>query len=71
MGRMKCKKCGHENKRGAKFCDSCGANLIEGVCPDCGHKNRADAQFCEQCGANILAVFKKGAAPLEPKRSPA
>ena len=27
---MKCEKCGHENKQGAKFCEECGAN-IKGV----------------------------------------
>ena len=51
---MKCKKCGHENKQGAKFCEECGANLVGGVCPDCGQKNRADAQFCQKCGTNLV-----------------
>lgn len=51
---MKCKKCNHENKGGAKFCQECGTNLVRGVCPDCGHKNRSDAQFCEECGATLV-----------------
>ena len=28
MDSLKCKKCGHENNRGAKFCVKCGAILI-------------------------------------------
>ena len=67
---MKCKKCGHENKRGAKFCDDCGVSLLGGVCPECGHKNRTDAQFCEKCGANIAGGLQKGAIPVEPKEKP-
>ena len=67
---MKCKKCGHANKQGAKFCEECGENLFRGVCPDCGHKNRADAQFCEECGANFKGVVKKGELPKEKSVKP-
>ena len=25
---MKCQICGHDNREGARFCDSCGAELV-------------------------------------------
>ena len=67
---MKCNKCGHENKQGAKFCDTCGASMAGGVCPDCGHKNRTNAQFCDKCGANLKGVVKKSELPEETGKKP-
>lgn len=67
---MICKKCGHKNKQGAKFCEECGANLVGGICPDCGHKNRTDAQFCEECGTNIKGVVKKSKLPKATSKKP-
>ena len=67
---MKCKKCGHANKQGAKFCDKCGANMAGGVCPDCGHKNRSDAKFCDKCGANIKGAVKQSGLPKETGKKP-
>ena len=67
---MKCKKCGHANKGGAKFCDTCGASMVGGMCPDCGHKNRADAQFCDKCGANIKGAVKQSGLPKETSKKP-
>ena len=67
---MKCKKCGHANKPGVKFCDSCGTSMARGVCPDCGHKNRADAQFCEECGANFKGVVNKSELPKATSKKP-
>jgi len=67
---MKCKKCGHANKPGVKFCDTCGASMVGGVCPDCGHKNRADAKFCDKCGANIKGAVKQSGLPKETSKKP-
>jgi len=49
---MKCPKCQHENKDGAKFCRKCGSAL-ELVCPKCKHPNEPDSMFCEECGTKI------------------
>ena len=67
---MKCKKCGHANKQGAKFCDTCGTSMVGGFCPECGHKNQAAAQFCEECGANFKGAVKKSGLPKETSKKP-
>ena len=67
---MKCKKCGHANKQGAKFCDSCGTSMVGGVCPECGHKNQIGAKFCDKCGANIKGTVKQSGLPKETSKKP-
>ena len=52
---MKCPKCKHENRDGAKFCLKCGAKL-ESVCPKCGAKLPPGAMFCDECGAKVGEV---------------
>jgi hypothetical protein len=53
---MKCTKCGHDNRKGIKFCEECGELLkapghVPGnLCPHCGTANRAGIKFCENCG---------------------
>jgi len=49
---MKCPKCNHENRDGAKFCESCGAKL-QLACPKCGSELSPQARFCDNCGAKI------------------
>ena len=49
---MKCPKCGHENREGAKFCDDCGTKLSF-ICPKCGAELRPQAKFCDNCGASL------------------
>jgi hypothetical protein len=46
---MKCAKCGHDNRAGAKFCEECGAQLAP-VCANCGSQLSAGARFCSECG---------------------
>ena len=56
---MKCSNCGSENRRGIKFCETCGEPLAAkgGIkCPSCGKKNRAGVNFCEECGADLTAA---------------
>lgn len=49
-----CPKCNKEQEEGAKFCDTCGAQLFETIfCPNCGAKMSSEFDFCEQCGASI------------------
>ena len=49
-----CASCGHENPAGAKFCNGCGAALLE-ACSSCGTSNAPGARFCSECGAPLGA----------------
>jgi class 3 adenylate cyclase/tetratricopeptide (TPR) repeat protein len=49
---MKCAKCGHDNRTGAKFCEECGAHLSV-VCINCGAQLSPTARFCSECGHPI------------------
>jgi class 3 adenylate cyclase len=49
---MKCSQCGHENRTGAKFCEECGAHLVQ-VCISCGAQLSTTAKFCWECGHQI------------------
>jgi len=46
---MKCPKCQHENREGAKFCIKWGAKF-EVKCPRCGGSLPPEALFCDECG---------------------
>lgn len=52
---MKCSKCQHENREGAKFCKKCG-NKLELICPSCGHPYQADSIFCDECGHSLTKL---------------
>lgn len=52
---MKCSKCQHENREGAKFCKKCG-NKLELICPSCGHPYQADSIFCDECGHTLTKL---------------
>jgi hypothetical protein len=56
---MRCPRCQHENREGARFCEACGGPLTQ-TCPECGHRPRPGAAFCHHCGARLI----------EPKSSP-
>jgi hypothetical protein len=45
---MKCAKCGHDNRAGAKFCEECAAPLVR-VCANCGAQLSPTAKFCSEC----------------------
>ncbi|TET14907.1 MAG: zinc-ribbon domain-containing protein [Dehalococcoidia bacterium] len=63
---MKCPKCGYENPKGVKFCNSCGTELKPKlVCPQCGQKNPQRSKFCNACGHSLVE-----AAPETPQPSP-
>ncbi len=51
---MICSACGHENRRGAKFCEEC-AGPLERLCASCGSELRPTAKFCDACGASVSA----------------
>jgi class 3 adenylate cyclase/tetratricopeptide (TPR) repeat protein len=59
---MKCSRCQHENRPGAKFCEECAAPLAR-TCVNCGAQLSATAKFCSEC-----AHPAGPAAPPAPQR---
>ena len=59
---MKCPRCQHENRPGAKFCEGCAAPLAR-ACVNCGAQLSATAKFCSEC-----AHPAGSAAPPAPQR---
>jgi class 3 adenylate cyclase len=51
---MRCAACGHENRRGRRFCGQCGGRLSV-ACPSCGRPDADGARFCGHCGAELAA----------------
>src|SRR5262245_7067551 len=45
---MKCPRCQHENRPGAKFCEECAAPLAR-ACANCGAALSPTANFCSEC----------------------
>jgi class 3 adenylate cyclase/tetratricopeptide (TPR) repeat protein len=45
---MKCPRCEHENRLGAKFCEECAAPLAR-ACANCGAELSPTAKFCSEC----------------------
>jgi tetratricopeptide (TPR) repeat protein len=60
---MKCPRCQHDNRRGARFCEECATPLAR-TCSNCGTALSATAKFCHACAHPVAAVM--GA----PSRSP-
>lgn len=54
---MHCPQCQHPNKDTAKFCEECGAKLVN-VCPQCGHQAPPAATFCAECGTALTGKAK-------------
>lgn len=67
---VRCPKCGTLNPETAKFCSSCGQNLMPEpqpqpqqaaapatvACPKCGTENPAGARFCSNCGNQLAGT---------------
>jgi class 3 adenylate cyclase/tetratricopeptide (TPR) repeat protein len=45
---MKCARCRHENRPGAKFCEECATPLAR-ACASCGAPLSPTAKFCSEC----------------------
>jgi class 3 adenylate cyclase/tetratricopeptide (TPR) repeat protein len=45
---MRCSRCQHENRPGAKFCEECATPLTR-TCSQCGSEVSSTAKFCPQC----------------------
>jgi hypothetical protein len=56
---MKCPRCHHENRSGAKFCEECATPLAR-TCSNCGGPLSDTAKFCSECAHPVA-----GAAPPE------
>ena len=56
---MKCPRCQHENRHGAKFCEECATPLAR-TCSNCGSQLSATAKFCPECAHPVA-----GATPPE------
>jgi hypothetical protein len=52
---MECQRCQFENRRGAKFCLTCGTKL-ELQCSRCGKELPSAAVFCDECGFSLIAA---------------
>ena len=49
---MRCPRCQHENREGARYCEACGSPLAR-PCPSCGNVGRPSATYCDHCGTAL------------------
>ena len=59
---MKCPRCQHENRSGAKFCEECAAPLAR-TCMNCGGQLSATAKFCAECAHGVAVTPGPLASP--------
>jgi class 3 adenylate cyclase/tetratricopeptide (TPR) repeat protein len=52
---MKCPRCQHENRSGAKFCEECATPLAR-TCSNCGSQLSATAKFCPECAQPVAGA---------------
>jgi len=52
---VQCPHCNTANPAGAKFCSSCGKEMVvqQAACPSCKAQIAPGAKFCPSCGANL------------------
>lgn len=55
---MKCNHCGHEIRKGLKFCEMCGTE-VKFFCPACGMENDPSVNYCMYCGAVLHANINR------------
>ncbi len=53
--RMRCSKCGAENREGAKFCKDCATPILA-KCTHCGATSQPGSKFCDECAAPLTAT---------------
>jgi class 3 adenylate cyclase/tetratricopeptide (TPR) repeat protein len=56
-----CPACDADNRKGARFCKGCGAELAP-ACPNCGAPHEPSQAFCDECGSE-LAIAARPARP--------
>src|SRR5215471_7311631 len=64
--RVKCSRCQHENRPGAKFCEECAAPLAP-TCSNCGSQLSATAKFCSECAHPVAGATPAGAPLASPR----
>jgi len=52
---MKCPRCQHENRPGAKFCEECATPFAR-TCSNCGSQLSATAKFCPECAHPVAGT---------------
>jgi membrane protease subunit (stomatin/prohibitin family) len=55
-GKIQCPHCKAENQSGAKFCASCGKEIITQKCPKCGAAILPGGKFCGECGTSVAEI---------------
>lgn len=66
-----CPKCGKKLEDGSKFCDDCGAKIVETIfCPNCGARTSTEFAFCQECGAAIGGDAGKESGGQDQKKAP-
>ena len=63
MSGLRCTACGSDADYGARFCERCGAQLLQ-RCSHCGHRLTRTALFCSQCGASVDPVSQNVSVEL-------
>ena len=64
MSGLRCTACGSDADYGARFCERCGAQLLQ-RCSHCGHQLTWTALFCSQCGTSVDPVSPNASAVLD------
>jgi class 3 adenylate cyclase len=59
---MRCPRCQHENREGARFCEACGGPLTQ-TCPECGHRPRPGAALRDHCGTSLTGATTAATPP--------
>jgi class 3 adenylate cyclase len=60
---MKCPRCQHENRAGAKFCEQCAAALAR-FCINCGGPLPETAKFCPACAHPVTTSPERDTPPM-------
>ena len=58
---MRCSRCHHDNRPGARFCEECASPLAL-ICANCGAEASPAAKFCPECAHPVFAP-----APAAPR----
>jgi superfamily II DNA helicase RecQ len=61
-----CPNCNHTNRKEAKFCTGCGAQLESRACANCGIASDPGDRYCRACGS-----FLRPRAPQRETKTPA
>jgi class 3 adenylate cyclase/tetratricopeptide (TPR) repeat protein len=60
-GSARCPSCGFENRKDARYCGACGADLTIRTCSSCEAENPPANRFCDRCGAALADAPGEGA----------